>query len=101
MELPFLEITGAEYVTGYKMKVFFNNGECRIFDFDSVIEKYPAFAPLKDVDLLKSFSITDTLEWRDGTIDIAPEYIYDNGAKPYENAEIDIPVAAEDIGRIA
>lgn len=74
----FLEITHAEYLSGYTLKVTFNNGDVRTFDFSGVIERYPVFAPLHDVELFKSFSITDTLEWSDGAIDIAPEYVYEN-----------------------
>lgn len=74
----FLEIVAAEYLSGYKLKVTFNNGECRTFDFVEVIGRYPVFAPLKDVAEFKRFTVTDTLEWMDGTIDIAPEYVYDN-----------------------
>ena len=41
----FLEITHAEYLSGYTLKVTFNNGECRTFDIADVIARYPAFAP--------------------------------------------------------
>lgn len=78
MDTTFLEITSAEYLSGYVLKVKFNNGECRTCDFASVIERYPIFAPLSDMSLFKSFIITDTLEWNNGAIDIAPEYVYDN-----------------------
>ena len=75
----FLEITHAEYLGGYTLKVFFNNDKSRIFDFSDVIARYPAFAPLGESDRFKSFTITDTLEWEDGRIDIAAEYIYEHG----------------------
>ena len=75
----FLEITHAEYLYGYILKVTFNNGECRICDFAGVISRYPVFAPLNDVALFKNFTITDTLEWNNGSIDIAPEYVYEHG----------------------
>lgn len=75
----FLEITHAEYLYGYKLKVTFNNGECRICDFAGVIRRYPVFAPLNNVTLFKNFTITDTLEWNNGSIDIAPEYVYEHG----------------------
>jgi hypothetical protein len=75
----FLEITHAEYLGGYTLKVFFNNDQSRIFDFSDVIARYPVFAPLGEADRFKSFTITDTLEWENGRIDIAPEYIYEHG----------------------
>ncbi|MBQ6668368.1 MAG: DUF2442 domain-containing protein [Bacteroidales bacterium] len=75
----FLEITKATYLYDYILKITFNNGECRIFDFEKVISHYPVFAPLHDIALFKNFTVTDTLEWNNGTIDIAPEYIYEHG----------------------
>ena len=48
-------------------------------DFLPLIRKYPVYAPLKDVNVFKNFVVTDTLEWNDGAIDIAPEYIYEHG----------------------
>lgn len=79
MEAMFLEITNAEYLSGYTLKVTFNNGECRTFDFTDVIARYPVFAPLGETNRFKAFTITDTLEWDNGRIDIAPEYIYEHG----------------------
>lgn len=75
----FLEITQAEYLSGYTLKVTFNNGEHRTFDFSEIINRYPVFAPLTELDCFKAFTITDTLEWENGRIDIAPEYIYEHG----------------------
>ena len=79
MKAMFLEIIRAEYVSGYTLKVTFNNGECRMFDFSDIIARYPVFAPLGETSRFKAFSITDTLEWDNGRIDIAPEYIYEHG----------------------
>jgi hypothetical protein len=77
--MMWVEITNAKYLDGYKMFLVFNDGQKRIFDFLPLIERYPVFKPLKDLGLFKSFTVTDTLEWADGNIDIAPEYIYENG----------------------
>lgn len=74
-----LKITLAEYIQDYRIRVRFNNGVERVFDFLPVIEKYPVFKVLKDINLLKSFVLTDTLEWNNGELDIAPEYILQNG----------------------
>ena len=56
----------------------------------------PFFDPLKDVELLKNFRLTDTLEWMDGKIDIAPEYLYEHGVIAYPNKEIESGCVAED-----
>ena len=74
-----LRITSADYLQEYKFCVYFNDGVKKIFDFLPVIEKYTVFKVLKDVELLKNFNVTDTLEWNNGELDIAPEYIYQNG----------------------
>ncbi len=77
----FTEITNAEYVGDYKLRVIFNNGIKKTVDFYTILfqKDYPVFRPLKDIDNFKKFKITDTLEWENGTIDIAPETIYEMG----------------------
>lgn len=74
-----LEIIKAEYLDGYRMLISFNDGQRKVFDFSSLIDKYPVFMPLKNLEIFKSYTITDTLEWNDSTIDIAPEYLYEHG----------------------
>ncbi|MCQ2306159.1 MAG: DUF2442 domain-containing protein [Bacteroidia bacterium] len=75
----FLEITEAEYVDGYRLRVVFNDGIVKEMDFTDVVRKYPVFKPLQNVDSFRKFNVTDTLEWEDGAIDIAPEYVYEHG----------------------
>ena len=74
-----LKIIRADYLTDYKVKVVFSDGACRIFDFSPVIAKYTVFKELSDLEKFRSYVLTDTLEWNDGEIDIAPEYLYENG----------------------
>ena len=74
-----IEIINAEYIDGRTLLITFNTGEKRRFDFTPIINIYPAFAPLKEDNIFKNFKITDTLEWDNGRIDIAPEYILNNG----------------------
>lgn len=77
----FTEMTNAEYLGDYKVSVLFNNGVKKIVDFYSLlfVQDYPAFRPLKDIEIFKKFTVSDTLEWENGEIDIAPETIYDMG----------------------
>lgn len=77
--MMWLEIIKAEYLDGYRMLISFNDGQRKVFDFSSLIDKYPVFMPLKNLEIFKSYTITDTLEWNDSTIDIAPEYLYEHG----------------------
>lgn len=73
------EIIDAKYLGNYSIEVTFNDGIKRQMDFTDIIDKYPAFARLKDITIFRQFSLTDTLEWLNGAIDIAPEYIYEHG----------------------
>jgi hypothetical protein len=92
-ESMFIEIINAKCLDGLKMLVSFNNGEHRLFDFATIVDSYPVFAPLKDKATLRQFHISDTLEWCNGTIDIAPEYIFEHGE--LVDDENGLPVAAE------
>jgi hypothetical protein len=94
-----IKVTEAQYIDAYKIWMRFNNGDCRIFDFATIFDKYPVFEPLKDLGLLKDFHVTDTLEWLDGEIDIAPEYLYEHGVVAYPNKEIKLGYVAEDKNR--
>ena len=93
----FIEIINAKCLDGLKMLVSFNNGEHRLFDFTTIVDSYPVFAPLKDKATLRQFHISDTLEWCNGTIDIAPEYIFEHGEPVPNGNENDLPVAAEEL----
>ena len=78
----FTEVVQANYVDGYRIAVLFNDGVKKIVDFTNLIKRnMPVFKPLENIDLFKKFTVTDTLEWDNGNIDIAPEYLYENGVK--------------------
>lgn len=74
-----LKVIQANYVKDYQIKLVFNDGACRVFDFSPIISKYPVFKELGDLSKFRNYVLTDTLEWNDGEIDIAPEYLYENG----------------------
>ncbi|MEI6754422.1 MAG: DUF2442 domain-containing protein [Paludibacter sp.] len=77
----FTEVTHADYIGDYKVSVLFNDGVKKSIDFYNLlfVRDYPVFRPLKNIDVFKNFKVTDTLEWENGTIDIAPETIYELG----------------------
>ena len=78
----FTEVVQANYVDGYRIAVLFNDGVKKIVDFTNLLKRYmPVFKPLENIDLFKKFTVTDTLEWDNGNIDIALEYLYENGVK--------------------
>lgn len=74
----FLEVTHAEYLEGYKLLLTFNNGEIKVVDLSSSLDG-EVFAPLKNIEYFKRFSIKfNTVEWENGA-DFAPEYLYELG----------------------
>lgn len=75
----FTRITKAEYLNDFKMKVTFNNGEILTADFYDLLfnHNYPVFLPLRDLETFRKFIVTDTIEWQEIGVDIAPETVYD------------------------
>ncbi len=70
-----LEITKAEYISDYKLKIWFNNHQIRFVNLESYLIG-EVFQPLKDKEFFKKFTIPyNTIEWENGA-DFAPEYLY-------------------------
>ena len=74
-------ITAAKVLEGHKLHLTFNNGACKVFDFAQVLAKgMPIFEPLKNLTVFRNIVLGGwTVTWQDGTIDIAPEYLYEHG----------------------
>lgn len=73
-----LEVTSAEYVEGYKIRIHFNDGKTGVVDLDGALWG-PVFEPLKDWTHFKRFEVSPilhTISWENGA-DFAPEYLYD------------------------
>lgn len=92
----FLEITKAEYLGDYRLRLLFNNGEIREVNLADKLDG-EAFLPLRDKRLFQRFSIPfNTIEWENGA-DFAPEYLYEHSVRPYDTEdEIPLPTAAEE-----
>ena len=74
----FLEVVKAEYLSDYRIKLWFNNQVVKVIDLANSLNSV-VFLPLKDIDFFKRFSIMfNTIEWENGA-DIAPEYLYEHG----------------------
>ena len=74
----FIEVTKADYLDGYRVKLLFNNGVTRIVDLSQSLNG-AVFSPLKDLEFFKRFTIKfNTIEWENGA-DFAPEYLYEIG----------------------
>lgn len=72
----FLEVIKAEYIDGYRLRLFFNNGEVRIADLLPSL-KGEVFEPLHDIEIFKRFAIQfNTVVW-ENEADFAPEYLYE------------------------
>ncbi|MBO5583408.1 MAG: DUF2442 domain-containing protein [Prevotella sp.] len=74
----FLEVIKAEYLDGFRLLLWFSNGEQKIVDLSNSLNG-TVYAPLKDIEYFKCFSIKfNTVEWENGA-DFAPEYLYEIG----------------------
>ena len=71
----FLEIMKAEYLDGYRIRLWFNNQDIKVVDLkDSLHGKI--YEPLLNIDYFKQFKIKyNTIEWPNEA-DFAPEYLY-------------------------
>ena len=76
---PPLKISGVRPLENFNLWVRFSNGETKIFDFRPLL-KEPGFIPLQDEKVFREVYIDyGCTVWKDGDIDIAPEYLYENG----------------------
>ena len=72
----FLEVSKAEYLDGYRLRLLFNNVETRIVDLMTSL-RGEVFVPLKEMDYFKDSTIKfNTVEWENGA-DFAPEFLYE------------------------
>lgn len=73
-------VTAAEYLGGHKLRLSFNDGSRKVFDFSPLIKKFLLYRGLEPTEKFKDFTVTDwTVSWDNGEIDIAPEYLYEHG----------------------
>jgi hypothetical protein len=78
-----LEVTGAEYVEDYKIRIAFSNGDRGVVDLADALWG-PVFEPLKDPARFRRFKVSEvfhTLVWENGA-DLAPEYLHQKMAEP-------------------
>ena len=71
----------AKVLDGHKLHLTFNDGICKLLDFAQEVPKGNSlFEPLKNLEVFRNFTLDGwTVTWQDGSIDIAPEYLYENG----------------------
>ena len=74
------KIIKAEALDGMILIVTFSNNEERLFDASLLEGK--VFEPLKNHKVFNDFKVEyDTITWLNGSIDIAPEYVYQNSTQ--------------------
>ena len=77
-----LEVTSAEHVGGYKVRLRFNNGESGVVDLEGALWG-PVFEPLRDPLAFARLSVSEVLHtvcWDNGA-DFAPEFLYEKMAE--------------------
>ena len=74
-----LTVEQAKHIGGYTLELIFNNGEKRVFDFSSLLDK-GVCSKLRDMDYFKNFKVDAfSVDWNN-EIGFAPEFLYENSA---------------------
>ena len=71
-----LEVTAAEYLDGYRIKIAFSNGSRGTVNLADALWG-PMFEPLRDVRVFRKFELSPilhTIRWENDA-DLAPEYL--------------------------
>lgn len=83
-------VVEATPLVGGMLLVAFASGERRLFDTTAV--SGPAFAPLRDGSAQTTVRVEHGfVSWLDGSIDLAPEYVYEHSVA-YDEAPEDLMV---------
>ena len=90
-------VVAAEALDNYTLRLTFNNGSVKTFDCKPLIQQFPVFGPLQDKQKFHNIALDGwTVTWENGSIDIAPEYLYEKGVAVYEPQETTENLVAED-----
>jgi len=70
------KISKAEIIEGYKVLIYYKNGEVKMFDFSKHLLE-PFYSKLNNYEYFKNFKVlVDTIYW-DDSVDISPEELYE------------------------
>ena len=73
----YVGIKDAKPLQDYKLRLMFENGECRVFDLKPYLN-LGRISELKDEELFNKVRVSfDTVEWPNG-VDLDPEFLYKN-----------------------
>ena len=81
-----VEVTSAQYVDGYRIRVAFNTGESGTVDLKDALWG-PVFEPLRDPSVFRRFELSKTLQticWENGA-DFAPEFLLEKMVEQSRN----------------
>lgn len=84
-------VEDAHYLNDYKVKLWFRDGSVKIVDFEKYIfsrKEGSIFEPLKDKAFFATVQYSEemsNIHW--GEIDIAPEWLYENGIDMEDSEE--------------
>ncbi len=87
-----VEVTSAEYVEGYKIRVSFNTGQSGIVDLKDDLWG-PVFEPVRDPSVFKRFKVSETFHticWENDA-DFAPEFLLDKMIEQSHAADAPAP----------
>ena len=75
-----ITVISACALEGYTLLLSFSTGETKTFDFTPLLST-GGFRPLRDENIFRSVYVEYGIPvWNNGEIDIAPEYLYQNGS---------------------
>ena len=79
-------VVGAKPLDEYRLELLFNNGRKGVFDCKPLMSGYELFRRLEDLEIFNNITLDGwTVTWADGSIDIAPEYLYEHCVFSYGN----------------
>ena len=81
---PVLKVVSVLPMENYLLRLSFSTGETKIFDCKPLLQK-GVFCALSEISVFNSVYLEHGAPaWRNGSIDIAPEWLYEDGIT-YEN----------------
>ncbi len=73
----YFDIVKADYISDYKMNLYFEDGKKGLVDFKEYAKSGEVFSRFSDIGYFRKFYIEDgILTWGQGEVDIAPETLY-------------------------
>ena len=89
------KVVGCRVLEHPRLQVKFNNGEERVVDLAPLLE-LPAFRPLSAEEVFRACGVEHgVVTWRDGELDIAPEWLFEHGVSCWQGGKDHAECVAE------